>query len=75
MSVSKYSPLDIEPKWQKRWEETGLYKSVEDPSREKFYCLEMFPYPSGDLHMGHMRNYAIGDAYARFLRMKGLNVL
>jgi len=75
MSASKYSPLDIEPKWQKRWEETGLYRSVEDPSREKFYCLEMFPYPSGDLHMGHMRNYAIGDAYARFLRMKGLNVL
>ena len=75
MSAYKYSPRDIEPKWQKRWEETGLYRSVEDPSREKFYCLEMFPYPSGDLHMGHMRNYAIGDAYARFLRMKGLNVL
>jgi len=75
MSTSKYSPRDIEPKWQDRWEETGLYRSVEDPSREKFYCLEMFPYPSGDLHMGHMRNYAIGDAYARFLRMKGLNVL
>jgi leucyl-tRNA synthetase len=75
MSASRYSPRDIEPKWQDRWEKTGLYKSVEDPSREKFYCLEMFPYPSGDLHMGHMRNYAIGDAYARFLRMKGLNVL
>ncbi len=75
MSTSRYSPRDIEPKWQDRWEKTGLYKSVEDPAREKFYCLEMFPYPSGDLHMGHMRNYAIGDAYARFLRMKGLNVL
>ena len=75
MSTSRYSPREIEPKWQKHWEETGLYRSVEDPSREKFYCLEMFPYPSGDLHMGHMRNYAIGDAYARFLRMKGLNVL
>ncbi|MDF1524666.1 MAG: leucine--tRNA ligase [bacterium] len=75
MSASRYSPRDIEPKWQDRWEKTGLYRSVEDPSREKFYCLEMFPYPSGDLHMGHMRNYAIGDAYARFLRMKGLNVL
>jgi leucyl-tRNA synthetase len=75
MSTSRYSPRDIEPKWQKRWEETGLYRSVEDLSRDKFYCLEMFPYPSGDLHMGHMRNYAIGDAYARFLRMKGLNVL
>jgi leucyl-tRNA synthetase len=75
MSASRYSPRDIEPKWQDRWEKAGLYRAVEDPSREKFYCLEMFPYPSGDLHMGHMRNYAIGDAYARFLRMKGLNVL
>ena len=75
MSTSRYSPRDIEAKWQDRWEKAGLYRSIEDPSREKFYCLEMFPYPSGDLHMGHMRNYAIGDAYARFLRMKGFNVL
>ncbi len=71
----RYSPKEIESKWQARWEETGLYRSLEDPAREKFYCLEMFPYPSGDLHMGHMRNYAIGDAYARFLRMQGRNVL
>jgi leucyl-tRNA synthetase len=75
MSTPRYSPREIEPKWQKTWEETGLYRSVEDPNAEKFYCLEMFPYPSGDLHMGHMRNDAIGDAYARFLRMKGFNVL
>ncbi|UCF88050.1 MAG: leucine--tRNA ligase [bacterium] len=75
MSTPRYSPREIEPKWQDLWESTGLYRSVEDPEREKFYCLEMFPYPSGDLHMGHMRNYAIGDAYARFLRMKGFNVL
>lgn len=75
MTTSKYLPREIEPKWQKRWEESGIYRSVEDPDREKFYCLEMFPYPSGDLHMGHMRNYAIGDAYTRFLRMVGYNVL
>ena len=75
MSSSRYSPREIEPKWQKRWEETGIYRAEEDSSRKKFYCLEMFPYPSGDLHMGHMRNYAIGDSYARFLRMKGYNVL
>jgi leucyl-tRNA synthetase len=75
MSSPRYSPREIEPKWQGRWEESGIYRAQEDPSKEKFYCLEMFPYPSGDLHMGHMRNYAIGDAYARFLRMKGYNVL
>jgi len=75
MTILKYLPREIEPKWQKRWEESGIYRSVEDPDREKFYCLEMFPYPSGDLHMGHMRNYAIGDAYTRFLRMVGYNVL
>jgi leucyl-tRNA synthetase len=75
MTIIKYLPREIEPKWQKRWEESGIYRSIEDPDREKFYCLEMFPYPSGDLHMGHMRNYAIGDAYTRFLRMVGYNVL
>jgi len=75
MTISKYLPREIEPKWQNRWEDSGIFRSVEDPGKEKFYCLEMFPYPSGDLHMGHMRNYAIGDAYARYLRMSGYNVL
>jgi len=75
MSATRYAPREIEPKWQKTWEETGVYRVTEDPAREKFYCLEMFPYPSGDLHMGHMRNYAIGDAYTRYLRMNGYNVL
>ncbi len=75
MSVPRYTPRDIEAKWQQKWEDTTLYSVKEDPGKEKFYCLEMFPYPSGDLHMGHMRNYAIGDSYARFLRMKGYNVL
>ena len=70
-----YSPQAIEPKWQQRWAESRLYRTREDPGRPKFYCLEMFPYPSGDVHVGHVRNYSIGDALARHLRMKGHNVL
>jgi leucyl-tRNA synthetase len=66
----------IEAKWQKRWEEAGIFKVKEEPGKKKFYVLEMFPYPSGTgLHMGHVRNYAIGDCYARFKRMQGFNVL
>jgi leucyl-tRNA synthetase len=71
----KYNPLQVEPKWQGYWTEKGLHKTVFDPSRKKFYCLEMFPYPSGEIHMGHARNYAIGDVVARYKRMRGYNVL
>ncbi|MDR3332503.1 MAG: leucine--tRNA ligase [Synergistaceae bacterium] len=65
----------IEPKWQKKWEESRCFHVETDDARPKFYCLEMFPYPSGALHMGHLRNYSIGDLTARFLRMNGYNVL
>jgi leucyl-tRNA synthetase len=65
----------IEPKWQRRWEEAGSFHTERDGERPKFYCLEMFPYPSGALHMGHLRNYSIGDLTARFLRMNGYNVM
>ncbi len=70
-----YHPEIIEPKWQERWIEQGLYCTREDPARPKFYCLEMFPYPSGDVHIGHVRNYTIGDVVARYHRMRGYNVL
>lgn len=71
----KYNPAEIEKKWQDTWYATDAFHTHADAEKEKYYVLEMFPYPSGNLHMGHVRNYAIGDVIARFMTMRGYNVL
>ncbi len=71
----KYTPGEIEQKWQTKWEESKTFRATEDAGKKKYYLLEMFPYPSGRIHMGHVRNYSIGDVVGRFKRMRGFNVL
>ena len=73
--IDKYNPAEIESATQKYWDERQSFAVSEDPDREKYYCLSMLPYPSGQLHMGHVRNYTIGDVISRYQRMLGKNVL
>jgi leucyl-tRNA synthetase len=75
MSTERYNARESEPRWQRRWDEQGIFATKNDDPREKYYVLEMFPYPSGRIHIGHVRNYTLGDVIARYMRARGYNVL
>ncbi len=75
MSTDRYNARDAEPRWQAIWNERGIFRTRNDDPRPKFFVMEMFPYPSGRIHIGHGRNYVMGDVLARYKRMQGFNVL
>ena len=71
----KYNAADVEPRWQKIWDEQDVFRAHDKSDKPKFYALEMFPYPSGRIHMGHVRNYAMGDVVARYKKAQGFNAV
>ena len=73
--MSKYNASEVESKWQEKWSKNDVFKVTIDPQKQKYYVLEMFPYPSGRIHMGHVRNYTIGDVVARYKIAKGFKTL
>ncbi len=75
MATERYNPRDAEPRWQQKWNDEKVFVTDNSDPRDKYYVLEMFPYPSGRIHMGHVRNYAMGDVVARYKRARGFNVL
>ncbi|OYX87698.1 MAG: hypothetical protein B7Y71_01410, partial [Xanthobacter sp. 35-67-6] len=75
MTAERYNAREAEPKWQQTWRERGIFRARNDDPRPKFFVMEMFPYPSGRIHIGHGRNYVMGDVLARYKRMQGFNVL